>query len=237
MSIYKSALRNLAVVVAMTTVTFPVFAAAVFSGPTPYLSSADNPFVGGSFAYYHLEDFEDGFLNTPGVTASPGWGTTISPAFIDSVDGDDGSIDGSGTNGRSYFSNFRNNAVTFTFSASALGGNLPTHAGIVWTDVNASALNRQVVFTAQDSMGNSLGSLGPVLLGDNLIRGETAEDRFFGVFNTTGISSITITMPNSDNWEVDHLQYGFAASVPIPAAAWLFASGLPILFMRRKSRA
>ena len=225
MPIYKSAnaLVKLGVAITMAIVAFPAFTATVFYGPTPYLSSADSPFLGGSFSYYHLEDFKDGSLNTPGVTASPGWTTTVPLAFTDSVDGDDGSIDGSGTNGRSFFSNFNRNSVTFTFNAGVLGGNLPTHAGIVWTDVNASANNRQVVFSAQDNTGNSLGSLGPALLGDNLLSGQTAEDRFFGVFNTSGISSITISMPNSRNWEVDHLQYGF---VPIPASALLLLSGL-----------
>ena len=41
-------------------------------GPSPYLSSADSPFNGGTFSYFHLEDFEDGALNTPGVAASGG---------------------------------------------------------------------------------------------------------------------------------------------------------------------
>jgi hypothetical protein len=189
-----------------------------FFGPTPYLSAADTPFT-GSFEYSYLENFEDGLLNTPGVTASGTWKAFSPSGFTDSVDGDDGVIDGSGTKGRSFFSQFAHTTLTITFNAAALGGRLPTHAGIVWTDVNASVNSRQVVFSARDSAGNLLGSIGPVLLGDNVISGQTAEDRFFGVFNASGISSITITMPNSNNWEVDHLQYGFQES-GIPSCSY-----------------
>jgi len=45
-------------------------------GPTPYLSFVDSPFnplqTSGGFAYFHLETFEDGLLNTPGVSANTG---------------------------------------------------------------------------------------------------------------------------------------------------------------------
>src|ERR1044071_2699341 len=47
-------------------------AGPVFSGPSSYLSSADSPFAGLAFEYYFLEDFEDGQLNTPGVSTSTG---------------------------------------------------------------------------------------------------------------------------------------------------------------------
>ena len=71
---------------------------AALIGPTPYLESSDSPFDGVSFgAYFHLEDFEDHLLNVPGVTASSGGVTSIvfGPAIHDSVDADDGFIDGS----------------------------------------------------------------------------------------------------------------------------------------------
>src|SRR4051794_1842198 len=102
-------------------------------GPLPYLSEADSPFAASIQAgTTRLETFEDGALNTLGVSASTG--ETIGPSGItDSVDGDDGSIDGSGQNGFSYFASPGSIGVTFSFDAVALGG-LPTHAGIVWTD-------------------------------------------------------------------------------------------------------
>jgi hypothetical protein len=53
------------------------------------------------------------------------------------------------------------------------------------------------------------------------------EDRFFGVFNATGIGSISISN-TSGGIEVDHLQYGVAASasVPEPSTLLLLGSGL-----------
>ncbi|MEO5958033.1 MAG: hypothetical protein ABIR80_02865, partial [Opitutaceae bacterium] len=77
-------------------------AVPTFFGPTPYTSSANIPaglYAGGVPAF--LENFEDGVLNggitqIGGVPQGPGGAT-------DSVDADDGSIDGSGTNGRSWF--------------------------------------------------------------------------------------------------------------------------------------
>ena len=114
--------------------------AATFITPTstttPYLQFSDSPFAGLDFSggYFHLENFEDDALNTPGVTATGGSviGFEDFGAAVDSVDLDDGVIDGlstTGNLGRSYFGgNF-----TFNFSAAILG-NLPTSVGIVWTD-------------------------------------------------------------------------------------------------------
>ena len=106
-----------------------------FLGPTPYLSFDDSPFKGGSFGYFYLETFEDHLLNTPGVSADSGGVTSVvfGPLIHDSVDADDGAIDGSGLKGDSYFTASGATGVRFTFSAAALGS-LPTSAGIVWTD-------------------------------------------------------------------------------------------------------
>src|SRR5258705_12020261 len=106
--------------------------AQTFIGPTPYLSKNDSPFLtsinaGTTF----LETFESGALTTPGVTISGG--SVIGPGGLtDSVDADDGAIDGSGTNGHSVFG-AGTPGITFTFDATVLG-HLPTQVGIVWTD-------------------------------------------------------------------------------------------------------
>src|SRR5262245_41740068 len=114
--------------------TSRVMASSVFFGPSPYLSFADSPFNHTNrFSYFYLEDFEDGQLNTPGVTASSGWQVLAQGPLTDSVDGDDGDIDGSGTGGHSFFSNLSSTTLTVTFHPENLGGHLPTHAGIVCT--------------------------------------------------------------------------------------------------------
>jgi hypothetical protein len=211
---------------------------AALLGPTPYLSFADSPFSGGTFSNFYLENFEGGSLATPGVTASGG--VVLSPGqTVDSVDGDDGTIDGLGTQGHSFYIN-TSNTLIFTFNAAALGGQLPTHAGIVWTDIGLNGTATfgvdGVSFAALDENGDPLGSIGPFTLGDGVVTGATAEDRFFGVTNATGISQIQITMANSLDWEVDHLQYRIASTVPEPST-WLCAmGGLSALLLRGRRR-
>jgi hypothetical protein len=174
-----------------------------FLGPTPYLSSADSPFVAQINAgQMYLDDFECGFLNVPGVTPSDG--SVIPPGFegfIDSVDADDGSIDGSGLAGHSLFTGNGATGITFTFNETTLGA-FPTQVGIVWTDGGGDA-----TFEAFDAMGASLGTIGPVAIGDGSNSGTTAEDRFFGVTFAGGISAIKISN-TAGGLEVDHLQYG-----------------------------
>jgi hypothetical protein len=217
-------------------------AAATFFGPTPYLSFADSPFKNLNLAQFYLETFEDGLLNTPGVsiTSNQPLGNplgVIGPSgFTDSVDADDGVIDGSGRGGHS-FSSPSNQAygifgLTVTFSAAALNG-LPTYAGLVWTDGSDIG---PTLFEAFDAAGNSLGTVGPVRIGDSSFAGTTAEDRFFGVFNAAGISRITIRDPGSNvSLEIDHFQYGLdIAAVPESSTIALWCIGLLLLAARAK---
>lgn len=205
----------------------PSFAATLLP-PTPYLSIADSPIGTAVNEYFYLEDFEDGTLSTSGVTRSPAGIITVPGEFTDSVDGDDGSIDGSGKLGRSLLTGGQTNTFSFQFNALALG-HLPTRAGIVWTDVGAVDGGPlgvgTVIFEAFGPANESLGTTVANMLGDGAITGATAEDRFFGAINPAGISRITITMPNSTDWEVDHLQY---LRVPEPAALMLLLPGVAV---------
>ena len=191
-----------------------------------YLSQADSPFNGSDFSYFFLENFEDALLNTPGVSASGGHAIGWDQ-YVDSVEG--------GSSGHSWYSGFTETSFTFTFDADALG-TLPTHVGLVWTDIGWNAPTPYyglVTFEAFGPLGASLGSLGPYWLGDGMDTGQNGEDRFFGAIYDGGISSIRIGTNNKD-WEVDHLQYGAAAPTPVPEPSTLLMVGAGALAMFRK---
>ncbi|HYC00596.1 MAG TPA: hypothetical protein VEC57_15790 [Candidatus Limnocylindrales bacterium] len=167
-------------------------------GPSAYTSEADSPLDVGTVGVC-VENFEDGTLTPPGVTGN---GTFIGPSGItDSVDGDDGSIDGSGAAGHSYFNGNGSAGIQFTFSPTASGG-LPTTAGMVWTD---GGLGAGVTLEVFGPTGTSIGTFGPFPHADNSNSGETAEDRFYGYHLSQGISGIKLSNPGG-GIEVDHLQ-------------------------------
>jgi hypothetical protein len=186
---------------AVVAASAPVFAGggATPLGPTAYLSAADSPFALGTGTFC-LEDFEGAGFDVPGVSGN---GSLVTPSTItDSVDGDDGSIDGSGTAGQSYFSGDGAGGITFTFDPQAPLG-LPTSAGMVWTD---GGFGVDVTFESFDQNGASLGTIVATALADNSNSGETAEDRFFGIVNPGGVSAIKLSSPGG-GIEVDHLQF------------------------------
>jgi hypothetical protein len=214
---------------------------AALLGPSPYLSFADSPFQSLPFSYFHLETFEDGLFNVPGVTAisnTPGttFGACGPGVFGDSVDGDDGVLDGLGTNGWSGCdpANVSTDDLgyTFVFSLAALGS-FPTHVGLAWTDGSTTASTQ---FEAFDALGISLGVIGPVKISDGNFAGGTAEDRFFGVANPGGISKVTIRSPGGNNdLTIDHLQYG-ASAIPEPASLLLVVGGFAAFALFRAAR-
>lgn len=165
-------------------------AQTTFFGPTPYVQQSDTPaafIVPG----LKLENFEDNVLD-PMLSMNT---AIIGPGGqTDSVDADDGLIDGSGTNGRSVFGV---NGVRISFAS------LQIAAGIVWTDGGSAT---SVSFEAFGPTGASIGVYGPFVLGDNFNTGQTAEDRFFGVHHAQGISAIFLTH-TSGGYEADHIQW------------------------------
>jgi hypothetical protein len=114
--------------------------------------------------------------------------------------------------------------AVFTFDSHALG-HLPTFAGLVWTDGRPDAV---VTFKAYDASGHIVGRI-TTRLGDSSSSGTTAEDRFLGASYSRGIARIVVTASLGD-FEIDHLQYGFAAfamsAVPAPPSLALGAVGL-----------
>lgn len=191
---------------------------------TPYLSFSDSPFAALPFQSFYLEDFEDGSLNTPGLSivsnlAGDVLGAIGPGPFSDSVDGDDGVIDGFGrAKGLWSIFNAANERVGFTlhFTADSLG-RLPTHVGLVWTD-GTGGIEKVAEFF--DATGTLLGTQSAVC-GDASFSGTTAEDRFFGAMYATGIARVVIRSPRSGNsLEIDHVQYGV---IPSPGSAGVLA--------------
>ena len=178
----RSLRHSAAALIALALGACPLAGAATFFGPTLYQQFAsDSPFNPGSYSYFHLESFEDGLLNTPGLSASGG--VAAAPGDLtDSVDADDGVVDGFGTAGRSWYSNQVTTSIAFDFDAGVLGA-LPTHAGLVWTDVGITAPGGPatglglVSFEAFGPGLVSLGTIAPTLLGDGSVTGGTLEDR------------------------------------------------------------
>jgi len=219
---------------------------AVYVGGNSYQSFAsDSAFAGLTFSnYFYLENFEDGLLNSPGVSANTGsvTSTGFSGAIIDSVDEDDGAVDdkcnkGAATfvNCDSYFASPGKPGVTFTFNQGVLGV-LPTHVGIVWTD----GLD-PILLEAFDSTSTSLGQFGPFNnAGGAHDDQDVLEDTFLGVIDLGGISAIKITSGSgSGGIEVDHLQYGAGAESPVPEPATLLLLGFGIAglgFARKRLR-
>jgi hypothetical protein len=205
-------------------------------GPSPYLSAADSPFT--SVTGLVIETFEDGALNTPGVAASGAWFVSGPSVFSDSVDADDGAIDGTGAGGFAFYSAGTETTLTLTFDAAALGGQLPTHAGLVFTDVGnvfaGSSGFGTVTFTAYDAADAQIGTSIVAVVGDGSAFSSTAEDRFFGITHDAGVKRITMSMDNSVDWEVDHLQY--AVAVPEPSTYALLALGAVAIGARVATR-
>jgi hypothetical protein len=209
MQFTKSTVASLCATLALVTAPHAV-RAATFFGPTPYLDASNSPFDSAAPAFL-LEDFEDSALSIAGVTASAG--APLAPGGdTDSVDGDDGLVDGLGRAGHSFFSNDGPTGIRFTFDSLLLGG-LPGEVGIVWTDGAGD-----VTFEAFDADGLSLGVIGPVALGDGATDGATPEDRFFGVAGAP-VSAIRIAN-TSGGIEVDHLQLGAFNQPPDCAEAF-----------------
>ena len=206
-------------------------------GPFPYLSRADSPFdLSGLGSTFFLEDFESGAIaslglrlygNATAVVRGPG-------DFTDSVDGDDGEIDGLGTAGHSLLDAggvvFLPTGIPvfirdigFQFDSTQLGF-LPTVFGFVWTDghqdsfVGILTWNADGERTADEFRGR---------VGDTSRLGETSEDRFFGITRADGISRVLVRtlVEGADSlFEIDHVQYGLI--IPEASAEVMLLSGI-----------
>ena len=182
--------------------------------PFNYRSFNDSPWRNFSGGWFYLEDFEDHALNTPGVTAETGGLVSIlfGPTAHDSVDADDGVLDGSGLNGDDFFNLDGVQGIKFVFNRQILG-HYPTHVGVVYTDGAG-----QTYYEAFDGNGASLGVRGPFSFPDTSHFGEVTNDFFLRSYSSSGISAIRIWSINGGGVEVDHLQYGYQSNGAVNSA-------------------
>lgn len=186
----------------------PASAQITITPPAPYVQVRDHAAFGVSGRVgvtYFLEDFEDGLLNTPGVSADP----SASVVSGDSVDLDDGLLDGIGLG--KCLANSTTGVITLQFNSGTLGG-FPNRVGVVWTN---GASNTAVTITVLDG-ANQLASQPFFPIGDNGPAGSTAEDRLFVVESPNGIQSLQIA-DSGGTIQIDHVQY----SAPTPGTLFV----------------
>ncbi len=167
----------------------------------PYTKVADSSLFGAMSLDddYWCETFEDGLVNIPGLSMSGGVIATPG-GQTDSVDADDGSIDGSGNGGRSYRATL-GSPITINVSSAALAG-LPERLAFAWTD---GPQNSTLTITVTTGTGAAfVRTVGP--LGDAGSGGATAEDRLVAVTASDGIAQVVIASGGA-TFEIDHVQF------------------------------
>jgi hypothetical protein len=205
------------VCVALLALGSTVSAAPVLVTKDNYQSAGDSPFdlAGGGF---YLEDFEDGLVNTPGLST----GGNGDPFFaVDIIGPPTGvSIDAGGNAARPHTSfsdlvgtDYAN--IEFSFDAAAIGG-LPTQVGLVLTQ--ADIVPDDIKLTVYDQSLAIAGEFSASL----------AANKFLGVTFDQGIKTVILEtdtpFPGQPFFQVDHVQYG--AVVPEPSAALLLVIGV-----------
>jgi len=211
-----------------------VNASAMSFGPTPYLEEGETPagFFDGPF---HLEDFEDGMLDAfltifPGNVLQPNSTSGSAIVSTDSVDGDDGKVDGDGTDGHSFFSG-SSSMMTITFDSPVKA------AGLVFTDGDSRSTNvRLEAFNGT----TSLGVIDAGDLADDVFNGTTGyldqedEDNFLGFLDLGGITSLKISINAGTGIEIDNIQW---QAVPEPASLGSALMGvIGLVALRRRRR-
>lgn len=192
----------------------------VFIPPiSPYLSEADNPFdLSGDM---QLENFE-GVLSvmTPGLfILGPGLEWLEPGPETNSVDGDDGIIDGIG-DGRSMETTNGQIALLFTVD-------FPTQVGFAIT-YGLQNLTQIDIFGPTNNLVGSRLYLDPFSEPSY----GTLDDVFLGFIYEEGISHIAIHQEVTEGFQIDHVTFG----IPEPASLTLLLSGAAVIMRRRRLR-
>ena len=211
-------------------------AATVAYTSLPYRGRADSPFYQSiKNGTTYVEDFEDRFANTPGLTMSTG---KTFDSLGQSVDEDEGVLNNMGL-GRAWVvpnANLVPEGAPFSIRAAFApdaSGNYPTHAGMVilgFTTINVGFLR---YFQAFDANGVAIYddpfSFPTPVFPNTTPANSTKGDRFFGLLYEGGISNIVM----GGDLYFDHVQYGYGA-IPEPSAGIMAVGGVLGLALRRK---
>jgi hypothetical protein len=208
----------------------PLHAAAATGVFSPYFSLANSPLVTGSPGF-KFEDFEPSSPSLPTLGINL---TTVHPSSVDpglSVDGDDGSIDGSGAAGHSLTvpTQAGTTGATFSFNNIVLGG-YPKSAAVA---VTAYAGN-QLVFTVFDT-SNAVS--GTFTLTNVSTSTPTADDFLFAASDPAGIGAISVSSNNAfTHLHLDHVQLDTvnAISIPEPGSSALLVTAAVLAVGRRR---
>ena len=229
----KSALQRILCATLFFGIVPVAYSATTTFGPSAYLQTGDTPdgfFCAECVGW--IEDFElgavDSFISIDnGTLLGPNTFSGLMNSVTDSVDGDDGNVDGWGNDGSSWFAD--SSSVTVAFSKNV------KNAGLVFTDGDRVSTN--IVLEAFDMDGNSLAVINGGDLADDMFTGETAEDRFMGFQDTDArIAKITLSMDTGTGIEIDHIHWQEACVVPEPNAALIAIAGLLGLIGFRRRR-
>jgi hypothetical protein len=208
---------------------FSVLAGVYCLPPTPYSSLQDSTFdltdLGSTF---FVENMEQGITIKSGALYAPASGLVVLNATIrppgsltDSVDADDGVIDGRGNDGNSVvpvtYTVFPTLPFTFQSIPEFLLFGVPhvNAFGFVWTD---GFQDSEITLGVSQQGGCRYQNLM-----DTTFSGETAEDRFVGLIADEPFNRVTVlSLARGDGanvqqrFEFDHVQFGLQA-VPEPA--------------------
>jgi hypothetical protein len=180
----------------------------------PYAQRSDSPWAAGiRQGSIYVEDFEDGLVNTTGLSMALG---IMGSGF--SVDEDDGILGNDGDLGRVYYGGFNTGGAVRAEFSPDMEGRYPTYAGWVMDTSNQSDAR----FAAYDPSGNLLANYRYIL--------EWGEFQFVGVYAPQGIRAIQSNF--NEGLFVDHVQYGYA--IPEPGTALLTATAALAAASRRR---
>ena len=178
----------------------------------PLLADVEQP------ARHWLCGLQAGRLRAELAQPAPALGVSLSTlngssvVTTQSVDGDDGSVDGSGATGHSLNVITAGGATgaTFTFNNITICAD-PKSAAVAVTAANASLLT----FTTYDTFNAVSGTYNLSGVGTS---SATSDDFLFWASDPAGISAISVTSNSAaTSMFLDHLQYDTLNTVPIAA--------------------